>query len=170
MTPISSPHSSDGTSTVSGAHWQRNVPDAIRSHDTLVNPDYTDFFTATASKPTDKSPEEWVHAVFESAPAIVRLVVPFAQRLVLGLRLERGSSPDHPLGWKIADRGDGWVRMEAASWFMTAHIVSQVDEGRGSLATFVRYDRRIAAFVWPPVSILHRWVGLLLMRRAVTAG
>lgn len=52
---------------------------------------------------------------------------------------------------------------------MTAHIVSQVDEGRRSLATFVRYDRRIAALVWPPVSILHCWVGLLILRRAVRA-
>jgi len=149
--------------------WQRNVPEAIRSHDTLANPDYADFFTATASKPTDKSPEQWVHAVVQGAPVLVRLVVPFAQRVVLGLHLEPRSSPEHPLGWQIADRGDGWVRIEAASWFMTAHIVSQVDEGRRSLATFIRYDRRIVALVWPPMSILHRWVGLVILRRAVRA-
>jgi hypothetical protein len=85
---------------MSGAHWQRDVPDAIRSHDTLVNPDYADFFTATASKPTDKSPEEWVHAAFESAPVILRFVVPLAQRLVV----EPRDVPNASDGWPVAER------------------------------------------------------------------
>jgi hypothetical protein len=105
----------------------------------------------------------------EDAPVLVRLIVPFAQRVVLGLRLEPRSSPDHPLGWKIADRGDGWVRIEAASWFMTAHLVAKIDGRQVSAATFVRYDRRIAALVWPPVSTLHRQVGVFLIRRALRA-
>lgn len=96
---------SSGRTRMSGAAvpsvlWQRNVPEAIRSHDTLANPDYADFFTATASKPTDKSPEQWVHAVVQGAPVLVRLVVPFAQRVVLGLRLEPRSSPTTRSGGK----------------------------------------------------------------------
>jgi hypothetical protein len=69
-------------------------------------------------------------------------------------------------GWKIADRGDSWLRVEASSWFLTAHVVLQVADGQVSVATFVRYDRPIAAFVWPPVSIIHRRVMPDLLRHA----
>jgi hypothetical protein len=39
---------------------------------------------------------------------------------------------------------------------MTAQIVVQVDDDQLSVATFIGYDRPIAALVWPPVSIVHR--------------
>ncbi len=69
-------------------------------------------------------------------------------------------------GWKIGHRGDGWLRVEAASWFMTVHIVFEVDSEEVSFATFVRYDRLIAAFVWPPVSIMHRQAVPVLLHYA----
>jgi hypothetical protein len=50
---------------------------------------------------------------------------------------------------------------------MTANIVGQVRDGQVSVATFVRYERPIAALVWPPVAVLHRQVALTMMRRAV---
>jgi hypothetical protein len=149
--------------------WQRDAPEVIRSLDTLAGPDYVDIFTATAAEAADTSPEQWVRAVLERVPAGMRRFVPLAHRFLLGLRLEPRPSPDHLLGWKIADRGDSWLRIEAASWFMTAHCVLHVDDRQVSLATFVRYDRRLAALVWPPVSIIHRQVGLALMRHAVRA-
>lgn len=37
---------------------------------------------------------------------------------------------------------------------------------RLSFTSFVRYDRRLAAFVWPPVSLIHRQVALALVRGA----
>jgi hypothetical protein len=70
-------------------------------------------------------------------------------------------------GWKIADRGDSWIRVEASSWFMTANIVFQIDEGRVSFATFIRYDRPVAALVWTPVSIIHRAIAPDFLRAAV---
>jgi hypothetical protein len=149
--------------------WQRDAPEVIRSLDTLASPDYVDIFTATATEATDASPEQLVRAVLERVPVGMRRFVPLAHRFLLGLRLEPRPSPDHLLGWKIADRGVSWLRIEAASWFMTAHCVSHVDQGQVSLATFVRYDRRLAGLVWPPVSIIHRQVGLALMRHAVRA-
>src|SRR5207247_1749306 len=72
---------------------------------------------------------------------------------------------DYVGGWKIADRGDRWIRSEAGSWFMTAHIVVQVDDGQLSVATFVRYDRPIAALVWPPLSAGHRLAMPGLLRK-----
>src|SRR5260370_9904064 len=140
----------DAVSTVVGL---RNLPEAIRSLGALANPDYVDLYTVTASEATDKSPEGWARAALEetptgrSAPSLWRL---------LGLRLGPRPSPDYVQGWKIADRGDNWLRLGAASWFMTAHAVVHVAERHVCVALSLRYDRPIPALDWPPVSIIHR--------------
>jgi hypothetical protein len=145
---------------------QRNVPEAIRSLSTMANPDYVDVFSATASGTPDRSPEQWARAGIEDAAGPAGQ---FVWRELLGLRLERRPSPDHVGGWKIADRGDSWVRLEAASWFLTAHIVVQVDDGQVTVATFIRYDLPVASVVWPPLSIGHRRAMPGLLRRAARA-
>jgi hypothetical protein len=61
------------------------------------------------------------------------------------------------------------MRIEAASWFMTGHVVMHIDEGRLSFASFIRYDRWLAKLVWPPVSLIHRQVALALVRSAARA-
>jgi hypothetical protein len=153
--------SGDTVSTVVGL---RNVPEAIRSLGALVNPDYVDLFTATTVGATDKSPEEWARAALEETPT--GRSAPYLWRL-LGLRLGPRHSPDYVQGWKIANSGDNWIRLEAASWFMTAHAVVQVDEGNVSVALFLRYDRPMAAIVWPPVSIMHRRAVPAMLRQAL---
>lgn len=155
------------------ARWQRQVPAAVSAHDTMEQPDYADVFTAVARRTPEGSPVQWVHATFERrAPRWVRLIIGLAvvvQRTVLGMRIEAHRSAQHLLGWRIAATGENWVRLEAASPLMTGHLVLQ-HEGRDlSMATFVRYNRRLAAFVWPPVSRLHRLVGLLLIHHAASA-
>jgi hypothetical protein len=140
-----------------------NVPEGIRSLGAMDSPDYVDLSTVTVGA-TDRSPEEWARALLEvtptgrSAPVLWR---------ALGLRLGPSNSPDYVQGWKIPDRGDDWVRIQAASWFMTAHAVVQFDDGRLSVALFVRYDQPIAAFVWPPVSVMHRRVMPVLLRQTL---
>jgi hypothetical protein len=143
----------------------RNLPEGIRSFGAMISPDYVDLFTATVGA-TDKSPEEWARAALEETPT--GRSAPFLWR-ILGLRLGPRHSPDHVQGWKIADRGDDWVRIEAGSWFMTAHAVVRVDDGQVSVALFVRYDRPIAALVWPPLSIIHRRAMPVLLRQALRA-
>jgi hypothetical protein len=152
---------------VSSIVGYRNLPEEVRSLDTLAGPDYADVFTAAVIPPSGMSLQHWFHAMFPVAPAWVRVGVPFAQRVVLRLRLEPRSAPDHPAGWAIADCGDNWIRLEAASWLMTAHIVGKVDEGTTSVATFVRYERWPAAILWPLVAIGHRKVARTLMRHAI---
>ena len=144
---------------------QHNVPEAIRSLSTLASPDYVDLFTIATDRAAGRSPEQWARAAVEAAG----LAGQFVWRVLCGLRLERRPSPDYVGGWKIADRGDRWIRSEAASWFMTAHIVVQVDDGQLSVATFVRYDRPIAALVWPPLSAGHRLAMPGLLRKTVRA-
>ena len=156
------PHLRDGhVSTVVGL---RNIPEAIRSLDTFDNPDYVDLSTVTTRGATDKSPEQWARAVLEGTPlgqsarSIWRL---------LGLRLGPRHSGDHVQGWKIADRGDDWIRLETASWFMTGHAVAQVDDGHVSVALFLRYDRPVAALVWLPVGAMHRRGVPAMLRQAL---
>jgi hypothetical protein len=152
--------------SVSTAVGVRNVPEAIRSLGALANPDYVDLYTVTTSEATDKSPEDWARSALEetptgrSAPSLWRL---------LGLRLGPRPSPDYVQGWKIADRGDNWIRLETASSCMTAHAVIHVEKGHVSVALFLRYDRPIAALVWPPVSIMHRRAVPAMLRQALRA-
>jgi hypothetical protein len=153
----------------STVRWNRNIPEAICALDTLAAPDYTDIVTATVSKTSGRTPEQWLRTMLEGVPRGLLLVVPVIQRVALGLRLQMRPSPEHAVGWKIADRGEDYVRIEAASWFLTGHVIVHVDDGQLSFATFVRYDRPFAALVWPPVSLIHRQVALALVRSAARA-
>jgi hypothetical protein len=165
-TPLSPP--SDGPTGTSTVCWRREVPEAIRSLGALEDADYADIVTATIDE-TPAEPEQVVRATLEDLPRWLLLFIPFVQRVFLGLRLKLRPSPDRLIGWKIADRDESWVRIEAASWFLTGHVVMHVDEGHVSCASFIRYDRRLAAFVWPPVSLIHRQVALALVRRGIRA-
>ena len=142
---------------------QRNVPETVRSLSTLAKQDYVDLFTVTADAAADRSPERWAHAGVDDAAG---LAGQFVWRVLLGLRLERRPSPDHVAGWKIVDRHDSWIVLEAASWFLTAQIVFQVEDGQVSVATFIRYDGPVAALVWPPLSVGHRQAMPGLLRHA----
>src|SRR5262245_24542018 len=148
--------------TMPAVRRHRNVPDAIRSKSPL-EPDYVDLFTVAAASARRRSAEQWARAGIEEAAG---LGGQFVWRMLLHLRLAPRSSPDHVGGWKIAARRDRWVRLEAASWFLTAHLVVCVDADRVSVATFIRYDRRVAALVWPPLSIGHRHAMPGLLRHA----
>lgn len=164
--PLSPPR--DGPTGTSTVRWRCEVPEAIRSLGALANADYADIVTATIDE-TPAEPEQLVHATLAGLPRWLPLFITFVQRVFLGLRLKLRASPDHLLGWKIADRDENWIRIEAASWFLTGHVVIHVDEGQVSFASFIRYDRRLAAFVWPPVSLIHRQVALALVRRGIRA-
>ena len=91
----------------------------------------------------------------------------FIWRGVLGLRLKSRPSTERVAGWKIADRGEDWIRLEASSWFLTAHLVTRLDDEHLSAGTFIRYDHPIAPLIWVPMSAVHRRLmpGLLQSRR-----
>jgi hypothetical protein len=143
-----------------------DVPETIRSHDTLASPDYVDVFTAPAAEATDRSPEEWARALLEKTPT--GRAAPLLWRR-LGLRLGPRGSAEHVQGWKIAARGDNWLRLETASWFMTAHGILHTDDRQLSVALFIRYDHPIASLVWMPVSALHRRAVPVMLRQALAS-
>jgi hypothetical protein len=142
------------------------IPETIRSHDTLARPDYVDLFTAPVSGTTCRSPEEWARAVLEKTPT--GSAAPTLWRR-LGLRLGPTSSAEHVQGLKIAARGENWIRLETASWFMTAHGILHVDDRQLSLALFIRYDHPIASLAWMPESALHRRAVPVMLREALTS-
>lgn len=133
---------------------------------TIEDPDYVDLFTAEA--PGGASAEEWARAILERAPVSRRN----ARRLwrLMGLRLGPRHSPDHVQGWKIAARGDSWIRLETGSWYLAAEAVCRVEDGRVSLSLSLRYDRRhrrVAALVWSFVEGPHRRAVPVMLHQAV---
>ena len=152
--------------------WQREVPESIRALDTFDHADYADLFSAPSDSVAGMEPAQIATTMLRPSSLRMRMVMLAAhlvQRYVLGLG--RAPLPASPrlYGWRFAGGGDDWLRLEAESPLMSGHIVMQRGERELLFATFVRYNRRLGALVWPPVSRLHRRVGLALMRHAVRA-
>ena len=129
------------------------APAAIRALSPIAEPDYLDVFVLTAAGVAGGSAEQWARAAFEDAAGRTGQAV---WRGIVGLRLAGGRAPDRVAGWRIAERGDRWVRLEARGWMLTAHVVFHAEGERLSVATFIRYDRPIAAALWPPMAERHR--------------
>jgi hypothetical protein len=159
---------SGGTNTergsVSSAVGPRDVPEAVRSLSTMRDPDYADLFTLATAGAHEWTAERWARALFED---VAGLQGQFIWRVLLGMRLGWRRTPDRVAGWKIADRGDGWIRLEADSRIMTGHLVVRVGDDRASLATFIRYRRPLAARIWTPLSRKHRQLAPGLLREAL---
>src|SRR5215470_7323491 len=148
---------------------QRNIPEAIRSLSGMDSPDYIDLFTVTTDGAADASPEQWARTAIEDVAGPRGR---FIWRRVVGLRLKSRPSTERVGGWKIADRGEDWIRLAASSWFLTAHLVTRLDDGHLSAGTFIRYDHPIAALIWVPASAVHRRLmpGLLHQTVRLQAG
>jgi hypothetical protein len=113
-----------------------------------------------------RSPEEWARAAWEGAPAPLRGFMLVGWRFVLGLRLGPRSSPDHILGWRITERSPEETVCQLSSSFLDASNTFRRVGGRLVWSTFVTYDRPIARVIWPPVSLLHRLLVRVALRRA----
>ena len=141
------------TETVSTTIGVDNVPETIRRLSTLTQVDYADSYTVATTHADDRSPEAWARAVLEDTP-----LGHGARQLWqdLGLRLGAPNSPDHVQGWKIAARGDEWIRLETSSSWTSSEVVFFVSEDRLSLAFFLRYDSPKARETWAAVSAMHQ--------------
>jgi Protein of unknown function (DUF2867) len=128
--------------------------------------DYDDSFAAPRAAADDRTPEQLARAVLEDAPRPVRWFLVSGFRYGLGLKFGPRPSPEHVLGWAIIDRSPDSVTIESRSWFLTSRLVFRTEPSRVSYSTYVRYDRRIAAIIWPPVSMLHRQIVPRILRHA----
>jgi hypothetical protein len=113
--------------------------------------DYADRFTMSPG--VEASPEEWARAMFGDVPDAGEV---FIWQVLLHLRLHRGRSPGTVAGWRIAARGDDWIRLEARSWFLAPNLIVRVADGRVSLVTLLHYRRAVGRLVWPPCAAVHR--------------
>jgi hypothetical protein len=113
-----------------------------------------------------RSPEEWARAAWEGAPALLRGFMLVGWRFVLGLRLGPRTSPEHILGWHITKRSPEETVCQLSSNFLDATNTFQRVDGRLVWSTVVTYDRRVAGVIWPPVSLLHRPLVRIALRRA----
>jgi len=147
--------------TITRAVGRRNVPEDIRALEAAPDADYVDVFTlATDAVAT---PERWARLMFGNVPSAAER---FIWRGLLDLRLSRGRSADTVAGWRIVRRGDDLVQLETRSWFLTATLLVTTTDGHATLSTFLRYDRRLGALVWPPLSAVHRSLVPGLLRGA----
>ena len=140
---------------------EHEIPGPIRAASEMTDPDYIDLFTVPVTNPQGLSPERCARLGLETASRLGRFV---AWEVLCALRLHTEPSPDRVAGWRIADRGDDWIRLEASSWYMTAHVVVHVDDHRLAIALFVSYNHPLGRVLWPPISIVHRRAMPGLMR------
>ncbi len=141
------------------------VPKSVRPHTTIAEPDYVDLFTLTTPRAQTYSAEEWTRTVLEAAPLARRSAR--ALWRVIGLRLGPNGSPEHVQGWRIAAGGDGWLRLETASWYLTAQAVCLLEEDSVSLSLVLHYDRSpVAELVWAFVAGPHQRAVPVMLRQA----
>jgi hypothetical protein len=141
-----------------------DVPEQIRARITLAEPDHVDLFTVETPVATDHTAEEWARAILERAPVSRRNARRFWR--LIGLRLAPPGSPDHVQGWRIAARADDWLRIEAASFYMTAEAVCLVEPDRVSLSLSVQHDRPPARLVWAVIAGPHQRAVPIMLRQA----
>lgn len=151
------------TDPVHGVRGVLAVPADVRALSSLSHLDYADHFTLAAD--AQGSAEQWARAMFGNAPSARQRVI---WRGLLGLRLSRGRSRFTVAGWRIGGRDDDWIRLESASWFLSGNLLVQATDRSVSLSTFLRYDRRLAQIVWPPLSAVHRRLVPGILRAAST--
>lgn len=145
---------------------QAGIPEAVRAVSGIPDPDYVDVFTLTTAGAGNTPPERWARAAFEE---VAGRGGQFIWRVLLGLRLRRGPSPGHVAGWRIGGRGEDWLRLEAGGWMLTGNLIIHLTANEATLATSLRYDRRLARIIWPPLATLHRHLAPNLLRNAHAA-
>ena len=138
-------------SLVAGTVGTQNIPESARALSSLPDVDYADHFTLATD--ADATPEQWARAMFGDVPSMAEQLI---WRGLLQLRLSPGRSPATVAGWRIGGQGPDWIRLEAASWLLTANLIVRTGDRRVSLTTVVRYERRLGGSVWPPLSAVHR--------------
>src|SRR5262245_24817043 len=116
---------------------QHTIPESILAVSGMDRADYIDVFSVTTNGAAEATPEQWFRTALVD---VAGRGGQFIWRGVLGLRLKSQPSTERVAGWRIADRGKDWIRLEASSWFMSAHLVARLDGAMLVAGTFIRYD------------------------------
>jgi hypothetical protein len=101
-------------------------------------------------------------------PRPVRWFLLLGWRGVLGLRLGPRPSPDHILGWWIAEMSPEEVHLELYSALMKAQLTLHVSSSTAVWSTDVSYTKPLARPLWAAVGVIHRQIVPSLLGRAAS--
>lgn len=157
----------DQTSTdtrIDSAAGAKAVAPHVLEHRGVTRIDYVDHFAIHPVDASVATPQQWARAMFGDVPSAGER---FIWRGILRLHLSEGHSPETVGGWRIAARGDSWIRLETQSKALSANLLVTAEDSTLSLTTLLRYERLRGRFIWQPLSAVHRMLvpGML---RAVT--
>jgi hypothetical protein len=121
--------------------------------------------------PTNPSPsvaarstaETWARAIHEDTLGARGR---FVFGVILGLALARAKAPRTVAGWRIAEHGEGWIRLEAGGRRRVGQIVVRAVDGQLSVMTLLQYVSRLGSMVWRSWATLHRKAMPGLLRNA----
>ena len=146
---------------------RRVQPDqAIRMTSTLQDADYTDSFEVRTGDGDSRSGERWARDALEGMPVALRWLVLIGWKAVLGLRLGPAASPEHVLGWQIADSTPTALLLEARSPLLVAQLAFRPTDSEMTWGTFVQFERSLGRVVWLAVGLLHRRIVPYVLGRA----
>ena len=143
---------------------QISLPSDARALSTLPRIDYEDAFLVSGA--IDRTPQQWVRAVIDDAPARVRARL-FMGWLSLGLRLGLPWSSRRVLGWRIARSEPGWLLLTANSWLgLRGELLFRREPGGLLFATLIQQTNPAARATWARVTDTHQRVVRSLLTHA----
>ncbi|OBJ43383.1 hypothetical protein A5630_19170 [Mycolicibacterium mucogenicum] len=136
----------------------------------LQQADYLDVFEVTVAESDARTPETLARQALERSGPPIREGIRFAHKAFLLFRLGPADSPQHVLGWRIAESTPDAVRLEAESPLMDGTLIlRRVNASTGQLITALHYKhRRAAAAVWRAIGPIHRTAAPYLMNKVAT--
>jgi hypothetical protein len=149
------------------------VPPQVAGSFARSTANYASAFAVTTEAADAWTPVQWARAVFEGAPAALRWWMVFGWTRVLGLRLARGPSDDHVLGWAIADSDlvAGSTALLATSRFLRACNTVTIEGPTVTWVTLVHYSSAAGRPLWALARPIHHLtIPYVLARAARTAG
>jgi hypothetical protein len=135
----------------------------VRDLSSFEHPNYVDCFVLDTRYASAGSPEDWARAMLEESSLSHNARVLWT---VMGLRMGPPHSADHVQGWWIESHNDRWLRLETSSWYLSACVVLLVEPERVSASLSLRYDSRVAPFIWTLISDRHQKAVPVMMRQA----
>ncbi len=144
---------------------QISPPEDARALSALARIDYADAFKVATD--VDVTPEQWVRAMLQEAPARVRarLVLGWT---ALGLRLGPPWSSHRMLGWKVKHSDPDYVLLVADSWLgLRGRLLLRTEPDGLLFATFVQLSNPAVRALWSAITPHHRHVVGSLLTHAV---
>ena len=123
--------------------------------------DYADRFARSTA--VQASAERWARQMFGDVPNAGEVLI---WRDLLRLRLDRTRSPDTVAGWRVVDRSERRIRLEATGRLVSGTLVVDTGDGEVSLTTCIRFEHFLARVWWRPLSAVHRLLVPRVLRRA----